>query len=210
MKLKNFSMFEEDRNHEKGANNLTLSVSLSATKRGRGGAQGTGGTSFLQTKTLSILLVAFTIFAALATQLRADPAPKGAPDIYDVTADGSKQIADALATVKKDGGKIVLVQFGANWCGWCHKLHKLFDTDAKIAEELKSHYVVVMVDVDKEHNKDVNAKYGNPTQHGLPVIVLLDADGKQLTTKDTGELESGDHHDPDKVLTFLKTWSAKK
>jgi len=165
----------------------------------------------MKTKTFPTLFLTclLTISAALSTQVRADPAPKGAPDIYDVTADGSKQIADALVTAKKDD-KIVLVQFGANWCGWCHKLHKLFDTDAKIAEELKSHYVVVMVDVDKEHNKDVNAKYGNPTQHGLPVIVLLDANGKQLTTKDTGELESGDHHDPDKVLTFLKTWSARK
>jgi thioredoxin-related protein len=163
----------------------------------------------MKTRIYSILLGVFTISAALTMQLQADPAPKGAPNIYDESADGSKQIADALATAKKDD-KIVLVQFGANWCGWCHRLHKLFDTDPKIAEELKSHYVVVMVDVNNNHNKDVNAKYGNPIQHGLPVIVLLDANGKQLTTKDTGELEEGDHHDPQKVLTFLQTWSGKK
>ncbi|HWC59422.1 MAG TPA: thioredoxin family protein [Verrucomicrobiae bacterium] len=165
----------------------------------------------MKAKNFSILFLAgvLAVSAALVMPVRADSAPKGAPNIYDESADGSKQIADALATAKKDN-KIVLVQFGANWCGWCHKLHKLFDTDAKIAEELKNNYVVVMVDVNKDHNKDVNAKYGNPMQHGLPVIVLLDANGKQLTTKDTGELESGDHHDPEKVLAFLKTWSAKR
>jgi hypothetical protein len=52
----------------------------------------------------------------------------------------------------------------------------------------------------------VNDKYGNPIQHGLPVLVVLDTDGRQLTTKDTGELEEGDHHSPQKVLAFLKAW----
>jgi len=154
-------------------------------------------------------LLASALTIVLVFPMRSEPAPKGAADIYDISADGSKQIADALATAKKDG-KIVLVQFGANWCGWCHLLHKLFETDQKIAAELKSNYVVVMVDVDKDHNKDVNIKYGNPTQHGLPVIVLLDGNGKQLTTQDTGKLENGDHHDPEKVLAFLKAWSAKR
>src|SRR5271157_4027090 len=32
--------------------------------------------------------------------------------------------------------KHVLLQFGANWCGWCHKLHTLFDTDKQIGEIL--------------------------------------------------------------------------
>jgi hypothetical protein len=44
----------------------------------------------------------------------------------------------------------------------------------------------------------------------LPLIVVLDADGKQLTTQDTGKLEEGDHHSPEKVMAFLKEWSPKK
>jgi hypothetical protein len=67
-----------------------------------------------------------------------------------------------------------------------------------------------MIDVDKEHNSDINQKYGNPIQHGLPVIVILDRTGKQLTTKDTGELEAGSKHDPDRVLAFLKKWPPAK
>ena len=35
----------------------------------------------------------------------------------------------------------MLLQFGANWCGWCHKLHGLFEEDKRIAEKLKSDYV---------------------------------------------------------------------
>ena len=94
-------------------------------------------------------------------------------------ADGTKQIADALSVAKKEH-KRVLLQFGANWCGWCHKLHKLFQTDEKIAAKLKDSYVVVLIDVNQGHNADTDEKYGKPTKHGLPVIVVLDTDGKLL------------------------------
>lgn len=131
------------------------------------------------------------------------------PNIYDESADGSKQIADALDNATKEH-KRILLQFGANWCGWCHKLHHVFETDKSIAEELKSDYVVVMIDVNKGHNNDIDTKYGHPTRFGLPAIVVLDADGKQLITQDTGKLEEGDHHSPVKVMVFLKEWAPKK
>jgi thioredoxin-related protein len=104
-------------------------------------------------------------------------------------------------------GKRILLQFGANWCSWCHKLHTLCQTDPEIAARLKTNFVVVLIDVNKEHNKAVDAKYGHPISHGIPAIVILDADGTQLTIKDSGELEEGDHHSPVKVMAFLKEWS---
>jgi thioredoxin-related protein len=131
------------------------------------------------------------------------------PPIYDESADGAKQIAVALETATNEH-KRVLLMFGANWCGWCHKLHALFESDQNISAVLKAHFVVVMVDVNKGHNSTVDATYGNPTKHGLPVIVVLDADGKQLTTEDTGLLEEGNHHSPQKVLAFLKEWTPKR
>ncbi len=130
------------------------------------------------------------------------------PAIYDTSADGAEQIAVALAAAKKEH-KRVLLQFGANWCGWCHKLHELFESDARIAAKLKESYVVALIDVDKGHNAEIDRKYGRPTRFGLPAIVILDADGKALTTQDTGKLEDGDHHDPAKVLAFLNQWAAK-
>ena len=75
--------------------------------------------------------------------------------------------------------------------------------------------MLVLIDVDAKddetrHNADVLERYGNPTRHGLPVLVVLDADGKQLTTQDTALLEDGDHHDPEKVLAFLEKWRPAK
>lgn len=164
----------------------------------------------LGTLTLCFALACAALLPALAEE---QPGKSKRPAIYDTKADGAKQIADALATAKREN-KNVLLQFGANWCGWCHKLHNLFETDRDIAAFLKANYVLVLVDVDKvdgkTHNADINERYGNPCRFGLPSLVVLDADGKQLTTQDTGKLEEGDHHDPAKVIKFLKDWSPKK
>ena len=89
-------------------------------------------------------------------------------------------------------------------------MSSLLKTNAEIAQIVKENYVVVLIDVDKRHNADVVKKYGNPTQFGLPVLVVLDSDGKQLTTQETGQLEQGDHHDPAKVIAFLEKWKKPK
>src|SRR6266550_8772885 len=70
------------------------------------------------------------------------------PNIYDESLDGTRQIAGALASAKKEN-KRVLLQFGANWCGWCHRLHQLFNHDKAISEKLKADYVVAMIDLNK-------------------------------------------------------------
>jgi thiol:disulfide interchange protein len=148
--------------------------------------------------------------AVLPGRVQADNSPDSLKAvIFDESADASRQISDALAVAKKDG-KNVILDFGANWCIWCHRLHNLFESDPVIAGKLKSDYVVVMIDVNKGHNEKINSRYGNPTRFGIPVLVVLDANGKQLTTKDSGELEKGDHHDPAKVMAFLDRWGSKK
>ena len=163
-------------------------------------------------KTLTLCLVLATTGCFIARADDQPPKPKR-PPIYDTKADGAKQITEALALAKREH-KHVLLQFGANWCGWCHKLHTLFKSDQDIATFLNANYVLVLVDVDKvdgqPHNADTNARYGNPSGLGLPALVVLDGDGKQLTTQDSGKLEEGDHHDPAKVMKFLKEWAPKK
>ena len=62
--------------------------------------------------------------------------PPTRANLYDETADGGKQIAEALAIAKREN-KRVLLQFGANWCGWCHKLHALFRSNTAIAALLQ-------------------------------------------------------------------------
>jgi thiol:disulfide interchange protein len=156
------------------------------------------------------LLGAVLTLSPAAIKIQAADEPKiTQADIYDESADGSKQIAEALKTAK-DENKHVLLQFGANWCPWCHKLHNLYSSDRGVAEVLKKDYVLVMIDVNQGRNQATDEKYGHPIKLGLPVLVVLDADGKQLTTKDSGQLEQGAFHSPQKVAAFLKQWAPKK
>jgi len=156
-----------------------------------------------------LLLAALSLLPC--TRLRADPEyPKMGPDNYDIHADGTAQIADALGKASREH-KHVILDFGANWCIWCKRLHATFEKDPAVAKALEKDFVVVMVDINTRHgearNAAVNTKYGDPIEHGIPVLVVLDSNGKQLITKDSGDLEEGDGHSPAKILAFLSQWS---
>lgn len=155
-------------------------------------------------------LLSLVLSFALTHGLFAAEYPKLGEDIYDPQVDANVLIADALAAAKSEH-KNVLLMFGANWCVWCHRLHGTLENNAEVAATLARDFVLVMVDVNTRHgtkrNADVNERYGNPIQHGLPVLVVLDATGKPLTTQETGSLEEGDGHSPAKVLAFLREWA---
>jgi hypothetical protein len=89
-------------------------------------------------------------------------------------------------------------------------LSSLLDTQPEISNTIKENFLVVLIDVDKGHNADVVQKYGNPTQYGLPVLVVLDKNGKRLATQDTGKLEQGSGYDLAKVKAFLEQWKPAK
>jgi thiol:disulfide interchange protein len=136
--------------------------------------------------------------------------PQMGPDLYDPKADGSPQIASALARATS-GNKRVLLVFGANWCIWCRRLHTTFAGEPSVARALDAGFEVVLLDVNtrngSKRNAAVNERYGNPIAHGLPVLVVLDAAGKKLTTQETGALEDGAKHSPEKIRAFLAKWA---
>lgn len=151
----------------------------------------------------------FLVVACLVSRATEPEYPKQGPDVYDAKADGSLLVTAAFARAHSEG-KNVLLDFGANWCPWCHKLHDVFANNAAVKAAIERNFVLVYIDVNKRNgparNAAVNERFGNPIAHGLPVLVVTDATGKMLTTQDTGELEDGDNHSPQKVLAFLAHW----
>jgi thioredoxin-related protein len=129
----------------------------------------------------------------------ADAAGKERTPIYTEKADGPEQVARALEKAQFNH-KHVLIQWGANWCGWCYKLHEVFEKDEEISEVLRDGYEVVLINTD--HNKDYVEKLGTEIK-GVPFLTVLDAEGNKLTDQDTGSLETGPAHDVPKVLAFL-------
>jgi thiol:disulfide interchange protein len=161
-----------------------------------------------------MLLRLLLLSLGLVTLRAAPEYPKMGPDIYDPNADGAGQIAVAVAKAAAEH-KHVLVDFGANWCIWCRRLDRTFESNPLVAPVLRANYELVLVDVNTRHgtkrNAEVNERYGNPIRLGLPVLVVLDGQGRRLVTQDSGDLEDGkDAHDPAKVIAFLERWKPAK
>ena len=143
----------------------------------------------------------------------AKPAESPKPaSIYDKTADAKVQVEKATARAKKNDQRVLLM-FGGDWCGWCHKLHDLFASNREIRKTLSYEYVLVTVDLESPNAKDLletckNALSKEESQKpvGYPFLAVLDAEGKVVKAQQTDSLEEGDHHDPKRVQAFLDRW----
>lgn len=128
--------------------------------------------------------------------------------VYDEAADAREQIAEALTRAKKDN-KRVLIQWGANWCGWCHILDRTFENDPKVRRTLAYEYEFIHVDIGQfDKHVDVAESYNADFKNnGVPYLTILDADGKVVANQETGSLEATVNdqpgHDAAKVLAFL-------
>lgn len=156
----------------------------------------------------ALLLTATSALAAMACGGALPTPPAGPPEVaspYDEAADPAHDTDAALAAARADG-KLVLLVLGGNWCPWCRRLEHTFRFDSDVAAALASGFHVVHVDTGARKsgkNADVNERYGNPMQYGLPVLVVLAADGSVRKVQETGALEEGDHHSPARILAFL-------
>jgi thiol-disulfide isomerase/thioredoxin len=154
---------------------------------------------------VGVLSLGLTV-AAAAQDANQEKAER--PPVYDEAADANAQIAAALERAKKDN-KRVLVQWGANWCGWCVKLHDLFKSDREISKLLLNEYEVVYIDVGRfDKHIDVAEKYGAKFR-GIPHLTVLDGSADIIANLNTGILEKDAGHDPAKVKGFLELTKAK-
>ncbi len=158
--------------------------------------------------------VVFSIMFALSCSKSPSPEKQSGKSssrpAFDETADARAEILRAMDAARYSGKRILLI-FGANWCPWCRSLHELFESDSEIRQICQRHFRVVWIDVGKkDRNLDLNERYGNPLRYGIPVIVVLDADGRKLAVQETGSLEQNTPekkgHDREKVLNFLRKW----
>ncbi|MEJ2218607.1 MAG: thioredoxin family protein [Gemmatimonadota bacterium] len=133
--------------------------------------------------------------------------PANADGPYDDAADPHHDIASALEASRRDH-KLVLLDFGGNWCADCIILDRLFN-DPQVADFLHANFRVVHVDVGQfDRNLDVSKTYGNPIDKGVPAVVVLSPSGGVVASTADGSLESAHKVTPEQLLGFLKKWVA--
>ena len=124
---------------------------------------------------------------------------------FDPTRDAAKDIRDALAEAARTNRR-VLLDVGGEWCIWCKRLDSLMVRDSTLSAYLAAKYVAIKVNYSRENkNEEVLSRY--PKIKGYPHLFVLDAEGTLLHSQDTGTLEKGKGHDPEKVMEFLKRWA---
>ena len=86
----------------------------------------------------------------------------------------SIDIEDALQRATENG-QPVLMEFTADWCGYCKKMEKTTFTDPDVAQRISRNFVAVKVDADQ--NKDLVKDLGIK---GLPAILIVSPDLKVI------------------------------
>ena len=148
---------------------------------------------------------AIVAFVLLLSACAEPPAAYEAVHHYDPARDAAKDIDAAVAEAARSGRR-VLLEVGGEWCIWCHRLDAFWQEYPDLAELLEGNFVMVKVNFSPDNeNRQVLSRY--PEIPGYPHFFVLDADGSLLHSQGTGQLETDDHYDPEKVLAFLTKWA---
>ena len=124
---------------------------------------------------------------------------------YEKGANARRDIDGALYDSGKDR-KLILLDFGANWCVDCVVLDKLMD-DPSVQPYLRENFHVVKIDVGNwDRNLDINQQYQNPIMHGIPAVVILDRNRTILASTKSGELITASKAKASDILTLLQSW----
>lgn len=126
-------------------------------------------------------------------------------NLYPADVDAHAEIKEAEEKAAAEHKRVLLV-FGANWCYDCHVLDLAFQRP-DFASTMEG-YVVVHVDigVDGKKNNDIAQEYQTPLNKGIPVLAVLESDGKVVVSQKNGEFEDARSMTPEALLEFLNKW----
>jgi thioredoxin-related protein len=92
-----------------------------------------------------------------------------------------------MASEKK---KPVVMDFYADWCGWCRKMDAEVFSDREVAAKLRDNYICIRLHTDKNRDETITYKNHVLTKQeftmmlgiqGLPTVVFMDREGSLIT-----------------------------
>ena len=132
-------------------------------------------------------------------------APRPDPNLYSAHTDARSEILSSLRQARLQH-KRILLDFGGDWCADCQVLD-IYLHQAPNLQLLEQRFLLVHVDIGKyDKNVDLAERYGVPLQKGVPALVVLAEDGRELFAQTAGEFEAMRRMDPQSVTAFLERW----
>lgn len=115
--------------------------------------------------------------SSLALALLLAGAPTEAPARPQLAIAWERKFDEAIKKARREG-KPLVVDFWAEWCGWCERLDKTTYADPAVIRRAQQ-FVAVKVNTEGSRRElEVCAKYG--VGERLPVILFLSPQGRQL------------------------------
>ncbi|MBL9137355.1 MAG: thioredoxin family protein [Verrucomicrobiales bacterium] len=156
--------------------------------------------------TAILLAVAFLITACSTPSKPGAGAP-----IFDNPIPNESRIDHALVEAVLFQRRVLLV-FGADWCSDSRRMAARLTRDPRLAPWIDENFLVTYIDVGPRHgplwDAPVVEAYGRPFEdRGIPALVVLDTDGRQLTHQDNNPLHDSDHRRPRRIRAFLEAWA---
>lgn len=126
-------------------------------------------------------------------------------DLYPADADANQEIEEALKTAAGESKRVMIV-FGGNWCYDCHVLDQALH-EGEAGRIMKKSFLLVHVDIGEgDKNKDVVEKFKSSLGSGVPVVAILDGEGKVIYSSSNGEFEAARRMMKKDLVAFLKRW----
>lgn len=147
----------------------------------------------------------------LEAKKKAEAEKAALPKPYNEKENAEKKIAALVKKANKENKNIIL-QAGGNWCIWCLRFNNFLQTTPELKTIVNENYIYYHLNYSpKNKNEKIFAKYGNPGEkYGYPVFIILDKNGKQIHTQESGSLEEGKGYSLEKVKTFFEAWKPTK
>lgn len=150
-----------------------------------------------------VLALGLLVFTVAST---ADTLPQYSIQ-FDPERDAFADLEFAKADAQRDK-KLILLEFGGDWCRWCHIMDAFFRDNPEIKEDLLSVFVLLKVNFSEENeNKKFLANY--PEIPGYPHFLILDNDGKWIAAQNTAKLEQGESYSILSFQGFIDKWKNK-
>jgi len=115
--------------------------------------------------------------------------------------DAQEAVQRAMAQQKN-----ILLEIGADWCVWCHRLEQFITSHPELLYLRSMNYVHLRIHVEQDFSQ-TEFTHHLPPFDGIPHYFVYDPAGKLLHSQDTEPFEKGESYDYEKLSHFLMSWS---
>jgi len=129
---------------------------------------------------------------------------EGPKSIFDPNLDPVLELQRAAARARMLK-KNILIEIGADWCTWCHRLESFIVSHSELYLLRAENFIHVRVH--SGEGAELPAVFQNlPPFDGIPHYFVYSPEGQLLHSQDTELLEEGETYNYGKVWDFLSFW----